>query len=95
MIGPDDRRYLCHLNYMGIAVSNVRLADLAYRYLAQTARETNDENGLDALRVLLGKLNDSNSGLSAHAESKADAHEAIETRSKQLANQNSGGGAKL
>ena len=73
---------------------NVRLADLPYRYLAQTARETNNEDGLDALRVLLGKLNDSNSGLSAHDESKVEAHDAIEKRSKQLADQNSGGRAK-
>jgi gamma-glutamyl:cysteine ligase YbdK (ATP-grasp superfamily) len=79
---------------MGMAALNVKLSDLPYRYLAQTARETNNEDGLDALRVLLGKLNDSNSGLSAHDASKVEAHDAIEKRSKQLADQNSGGRAK-
>lgn len=76
---------------MGIAVpDHNRLADLAYRYLAQTARETNDECGLEALRVLLGKFNESTSGLVAQDCLKHGARDAIAERSRQLAGQNGG-----
>lgn len=67
-----------------------KLADLPYKYLAETARETNDECGLEALRVLLGKLNEPISGLDAQDYFKDDARDAIAERSRQLAGQNGG-----
>lgn len=63
---------------------STKLADLAYRYLAQTARETNDELGLEALQALLTKFEDSLSGLDAQPAVRTETSEVIEQKLKEL-----------